>query len=61
MDVLQMEADILEVMFDLSMAYPTEKIFSVNLAVSILPFIIRKGKAMKFDNMLKRKMFLIIL
>ena len=41
MNVLQMKADILEVMFDLGMAYPTEKIFSVNLAVSILPFIIR--------------------
>ena len=55
MNVLQMKADILEVMFDLSMAYPTEKIFSVNLAVSILPFIIREGKAMKFDNMLQMK------
>ena len=41
MDVLQMEADILEVMFDLGMAYPAEKIFSVNFAVPILPFVIR--------------------
>ena len=53
MNVLQMKADILEVMFNLGMAYTAEKIFCVNFAVSILPFVIRKGEAMKFDNMLK--------
>ena len=47
-----MEADILEVMFNLGVAYPTEKIFRVNFAVPILSFVIRKGEAMKFDNVL---------
>ena len=57
MNILQMEADILEVVLDFGVANTAEKVLSMNLTVSILPFIIRKCKSMKFDNMLANMTF----
>ena len=57
MYILQMKADILEVMFNFRMADSTKKVFSMNLAIPILPFIIWKGKSVKFDYMLTNVAF----
>ena len=57
MYILQMKADILEVMFNLRMAHSAKKVLSVNLAITILPLIIRKGKTVKFDNMFTNMAF----
>ena len=57
MYILQMKADILEVMFDFRVADSTKEVLGVNFAITILPLIIRKGKSMKFDYMLANVTF----